>query len=843
MTSIAASAVDGAFWPQLADAVARGLADHGAMPRDAVVLLPHAGLLGVARAAFAARGGWQARIETVDTLAASLAPPATPAPGMLTGDRIADRLLGAALLRGVDLGDIAVERSARALRAVTATFVDTAHALQAASARQPPQARAAWWEGLRCSLPPGAGPGRAERRLARMALEWAAAADAPASDLLRGLRPSAWIVVSAGGVDSSAFLPADAAAVLHLDADADPTRPFDTAAALAPPSCGVADSLETEASAAAMAVIHALDDGAASIALIAQDRLVVRRIRALLERAGVATDDESGWALSTTRAAARLMAWLQAALPGAGRDICIEALRAEATSPHVVNALEAAWRRDSVPGAQALAVEDERRQRIAAWQPARVRPLAQWLRSLRAAAPRLIDSLAADAAGRQVLDMLGLTDAPALPWDAVAQSTRLDLAHFIAWVDDTLEGSTWRPTTAAAAPVTIVPLARAPLRPFDAIVFPGCDARHLGGGDGAPGWLNAAVAREFGVADAQQQRLRQMLAFAQVLRAPRLTLLRRAHEAGEALAPSPWLERALLARRRLGTALPQQQAVSLPRQRVARQPVARPAPAMGQALPPRLAATTVQSLRDCPYQFFSRTALGLRPSDELDAELDNSDYGRWVHGLLWRFHAARSGSDDLAELMAAAFAEREQLALDAASLLPYRAAFDHFAARYLAWLHEHERGGWRFADGEVERARTPAELGGVELRGILDRIDVDADGTPLLIDYKTGQRDKLAQRVRHPLEDPQLAFYAALLAAADLPAPRAFYLVLHERKLPEAIEHPDVASSAALLVEGLAADLDALRQGAGAPALGEGDVCRWCEARGLCRRDHWTAQA
>jgi len=78
-----------------------------------------------------------------------------------------------------------------------------------------------------------------------------------------------------------------------------------------------------------------------------------------------------------------------------------------------------------------------------------------------------------------------------------------------------------------------------------------------------------------------------------------------------------------------------------------------------------------------------------------------------------------------------------------------------------------------------------------------------------------------------------------LLAEESSPAARAFYLALPERKPPEAIEHEDVARSATLLVDGLAADLRALRHGAGAPALGEGEVCRYCEARGLCRRDHW----
>jgi ATP-dependent helicase/nuclease subunit B len=838
MTSIASAAIDGAFWPVVADTVLQGLAGQGAAPRDAVVVLPHAGLLGVARAAFAARGGWQPRIETPATLAASLAPPIAAEPGMLSGDRVADRLVAATLLRGVG----PAVRDPRAQRALVAAFVETALALHQASARQPPEARAAWWQALRQALPPGAGPGATERRLARMALEWAAAAEAPASDVLRSLRPSAWIVVGAAGQDSTALLPADAERVLHLDADGDGARPFDAAAHLSPPRCLVAADLEEEAQAAAIAVVQALDDGATSIALIAQDRLVVRRIRALLERAGVAVDDDSGWTLSTTRAAARLMAWLRAAEPGAGRDACIEALRAENAAPHAVDALEAAWRRERAPAPHALALDDEHANRVAAWQPAQPRTLTQWLHSLREAAPRLIDALAADAAGRQVLDVLALTDAPDVPWQAIAQTTRMDLAQFIAWADETLEDSAWRPTALPATRVAIVPLARAALRPFDAIVFPGCDAQHLGGGQAEPGLLPAAVAREFGVAAFEQRREQQALAFALLLRAPRVVLLRRRHHEGEALAPSPLLERALLARRRLNAAVPDETIVTLPRRRIATQLQTRPAPSMDQALPARLSATTAQALRDCPYRFFAKVGLGLIEADELDAALDNRGYGRWMHGLLHRFHAMRSGNDDLRELTQAADAEQAALGLDDAALLPYRVAFDHFAVQYLAWLQGHEADGWRFAGGEVEQQRAPPALNGIELYGRLDRIDRNADGAALLIDYKTGAAAKLAQRVAAPLEDTQLAFYAALLNDEATP-PRALYLALSERKPPQAIEHKDVASSAALLVEGLAADMAALREGAGAPALGEGEVCEHCEARGLCRRDHWQVGA
>jgi ATP-dependent helicase/nuclease subunit B len=838
MTFIASEAIDGAFWPQVADAAGRWLDGQGACARDAVVLVPHAGLLGAARHAFAARGGWQPRIETVATLAASLTPPPETAAGLLSGDRIADRLCAAALLtsslRNADIDP-------RAAAAIVASFVQTALALHDAASCQPPAARTAWWDALRAALPAQAGPGATERQWARMAVEWAAAAPAPATDALRALQPSAWIVVRAGGIDPGAWLPSGAAPMLVLDADSDPAQPFEAASQLPPPRCLVAAGVEDEAQAACVAIVEALDRVSGPVALIAQDRLVVRRIRALLERVGVALDDDTGWTLSTTRAAAGLMAWLRAARPDAGRDAVVEALRAERAAGSAINALEISWRRARAPEPWALAVEDDRQRRVEAWQPRQSRSLAGWLGSLRAAAPGLMDALAADPAGRQVLDVLGLTESfEDVPWSAAAHQTHFTLAQFSAWVDDTLEASAWRPTPPPGVRVVAVPLARAVLRPFAAIVFPGCDARHLGAAEPAPGLLPASVAQDFGVAGGEQRRARERLAFAQVLRAPQLTLLRRTYDAGEAMAASPLLERALLARRRAGTALPRVEPVVLPRVPVPVQPLTRPAPVMADALPATLSATRVQALRDCPYRFFTGSALGLSESEELDDDIESRDFGNWMHGVLLRFHAQRSGRDDHGELMAAADAEQAERGLDAAGLLPFRAGFDRFAESYLAWLAAHEQAGWRFVAGEVEHVVAPPALDGVVLKGRIDRFDTGAQGATLLIDYKTGSADKLRKRVREPLEDTQLAFYAALLPrAASAPPPRACYLALSERKPPAAVPHEDVAASAAALVAGLADDLRALRQGHGAPALGEGDVCRWCDVRGLCRRDHW----
>jgi ATP-dependent helicase/nuclease subunit B len=45
------------------------------------------------------------------------------------------------------------------------------------------------------------------------------------------------------------------------------------------------------------------------------------------------------------------------------------------------------------------------------------------------------------------------------------------------------------------------------------------------------------------------------------------------------------------------------------------------------------------------------------------------------------------------------------------------------------------------------------------------------------------------------------------------------------------------------LVQGVTKDMSRIWQGHAMPALGEGPVCDYCEVRGLCRKDHWAADA
>lgn len=88
---------------------------------------------------------------------------------------------------------------------------------------------------------------------------------------------------------------------------------------------------EAEAEAVAAQVFAWLGEGLRRIALIAEDRLTARRVRALLERQQVLASDETGWKLTTTRAAASIDALLENVAANAYHLDLLDLLK----SPHV----------------------------------------------------------------------------------------------------------------------------------------------------------------------------------------------------------------------------------------------------------------------------------------------------------------------------------------------------------------------------------------------------------------------------------------------------------------------------------------------------------------------------
>lgn len=878
MTKIFLWSERGDPWSAAVASAVRWADDGGVALRDAVFLVPFAQHLPLARAAWAARGDrWMPRVDTTQTLARSLAPASAPTGDDLRFDVALDTLTARRLLRSQSAFAGWLRRDPRAFDQAAQTLAQTAQSIARALATVPPAQRETSKVAGRQVLGVVGGIGSTERHLARIAFEWAAAQPAPATDVLFAWQPSAWIVVQAGGGDPllQQLLGSAAVPTLWIDADPPGDDPIQAVAPRAHVQVQVCGGFEDEAQRAAAQVLLDLSTHGAPVALIAQDRLLARRVHALLARQGVPVHDETGWTLSTTRAAAGVMALLRMASAVATVDEVLDAIKAwPATAAPSSGAgaramLEAVLRRRQWARPSAVDVQQLPASAAALWnqaaeaaEPLRgagAQTLAAWSLRLSQALQisGLADALAEDDAGLQVWAALRLNHAD--PWGGPAET--LTLAEYARWVDAALEHASYVPAAPEAASVVVMPAARAMLRPFAAVVWPGADEKQLGAVASPHPLLSDAEAQALGLQTAAQRRDRDLLAFAHALSHAPTTLLRRTDDDGASLSASPWLARIVAAQRgdRGSDGGSDDAAAADPRtvRELPSAPVARPLPRAPGLLPERLSASACEALRSCPYRFFALRMLGLQTAEELDGDMEKRDYGTWLHAVLHQFHRARptprTPDADAAALAAAAAEQQAVLGWADADFLPFAATFARLVPRYVEWLQGRDRQGAQWLDGERDWTVHPEAWQGIAMHGVIDRIDSvpggsGADGTgPVtqLIDYKTGSTAGLREKIRQPQEDTQLPFYAALAieqgrAAGEMGPLDAMYLALDDAKAIVEIRHPDVADSAQALVAGLGHDLQRLRQGAALPALGAGSACEHCDARGLCRRDHWA---
>jgi ATP-dependent helicase/nuclease subunit B len=826
--------------------LAHALQVRGVHPAEAVVLLPYAQLIQQARQAWAAQAGdtfFVPRFETTMNWASSLGGTLglyTPSGDDLRMDVAVDMLTAASLL---GRSGLASQQDALAGR-----LVDAAWSLGRVAAAVLPAERQAWSERLAEALGVGLdSPVLAlEAAVGRIALAWAAASSY-ASDRLFQTQPALFAVLEGFQAE-----PLAEALKLHFDGRAISlsfyTPPLQVLPPAAPASLHAALDAEDEAERAAACVLAHLAQGHSPVALIAQDRFLTRRVSAMLERQGIAMRDETGWKLSTTRAAAGLMGLLRAMPWDASSDAVIDWLKnVPAFTVNAVTTLEAALRKAGVrawrelpaapisplspfAGSQAL-MESVNALRAGF---VRARPLSEWLLDLRAAlrAAGQWQALALDEAGQTVLDVLRLHDGAEVEFETAPGMT---LREFTSWINQTLEAENFSPAHPPAEQVVILPLQQLLGRPMQAVVFPGCDEIRLPVSPEPPGQWTPSQRALLGLPsrDALAGAARQAWGYA--LQAPKLDLLWRTSESGEHLMPSGFVQELLL-----DHALPLAPDARQTRA-VAAQPTPQPQPS-GEALPlAKLSASAYEDLRRCPYRFFALRQLKLQEPDELESELGKRDFGNWLHSLLGYFHDALKEAPApemtarVAMINLAAGQATQALGLSDSEFLPFAAAWPGVRDGYLAWLAGHEATGAVFDAAETWRE---ISLGALTLVGKLDRIDRDANGQTLLIDYKTEPRSTTAERIKGGQEDTQLAFYAALMPDDTL---AAAYVNLGEKEPTRTYEQPDIVALRDALIDSILSDMTRIGEGAALPALGEGKACDYCAARGLCRKDFWTA--
>jgi len=823
--------------------IAAHMGTRSAHPARTVVLLPYAQLMPLAARLWAQAhpDGFAPRFETTQNWSRSLGG-FTPAATDISFDAALDVLTARAMLERTGLGAQA--------EAATPLLLEAAQQLGVLAAAVPPAERAAWGARARSAALTGmdAGALALEAAVAQLAVAWAANSSY-ASDVLfepRVIEATDCLIALQGFQPDP--LPAALQAVwgarmavLSLDGE--------LAQADVIPAFHKTRDAQDEAQRAAACVLQHVNAGRTPVALVTIDRALTRRVRAMLDSCGLQIRDETGWKLSTSRAGAHVMGALRACGWSAASDAVLDWLKnAPAFDAAAVRQLEAQLRRQplrewrGVPGAL-----DTREQPALAALLAEIealrdnlqrpRTLPQWLLALRELLQRSGQwaLLQDDVAGDTVLATLRLSERGiALSADALWARRRLSLTDFTRWADQALEAASFTPEYPPQEQVVILPLAQLLGRPFGAVVLPGCDEVRLNPSPEPPGLWTAAQRAALGLPTREALEAALRVAWQHALCTPQVDLLWRAgDDGGEPLLPSP-LVQALHFQVGDGQAAdPRAQREVIP------QPLARPMPTAPQLDVARLSASAYSDLRHCPYRFFALRQLGLKEAEELEVELDKRDFGLWLHAVLQAFHeqlktvvqadaAARRALID-----AAATQVTQSMHLAEEEFLPFQAAWPRVREGYLEWLAGHEAEGLHFEEGERWQEQP---LGTLTLVGRLDRIDQTGNGEVMVIDYKTESPTVTAKRIKEPFEDTQLAFYAALQPHDTL---RAAYVNVSEKEGSKTFEQNDVVAVRDALIEGIAHDLQQIASGAPLPALGEGDACEFCAARGLCRKDFW----
>ncbi len=787
--------------------------------------------------------------------------------GDISFEMAQDVLKAAQLLKTAKL-DVFAGLDATQQELITTRLVEATHQLATSAAAIHPQKRMAWADGMRRDVFGGiVSPTFAnESSIAQLALYWAStsgyASDVLFDDAVAKSQTDYLFVLEGLQRD-----PLARALMLYWG---------ETTAFLSPPNTELPENLtgitlypakdaHEEAQLAAACVLRHIEAGRIPVALAATDRALTRRIRAMLATQNVQVRDENGWILSTTRAAAKLMAYLKACAWNASTDVVLDFLKnsdAKIIDADELAALEKAVRKAnraswsswvaliSLDAEQAVLQATTQKIESARTGLQSPRILSAWLLALRTAlgGSGLLQVLQDDLAGVKVLEVLRI-DINSM--QNFQSSDRWSLSEFTAWVNTALESTSYKPPYPDQAQVAILPMSQLLARPFAAAVLAGCDEARFDPSPMLPGQWSPTERLALGLITRDEQDAATRAAWHIALQTPVCDVLwRKSETTGEPVLPSSLVQSLQLTLKLKSKMNQAEKVITEPRikQAIEPNPTPRPQPNGSQLPVTRLSASGYSKLRTCPYQFFALQQLGLKEDDELIEALDKREFGLWLHAVLSHFHEHLKKSSEIDKTMDVAgvsiaykamlnIAKTEVTAaqnIPEDAFLPWEATWPKLRDGYVDWLIGHQAEGWTFDQAEVWRELSIGNFG-LKLVGQLDRIDVQKDAV-MVLDYKTESTSNTAKRLKNPLEDVQLAFYAALVGADPI---EAAYVNISEKE-SKIYAQADIDHGRSSLIEGILDDMQSISEGKPLPALGEGAACDYCAARGLCRKDFWV---
>ncbi len=651
-----------------------------------------------------------------------------------------------------------------------------------------------------------------------------------------------------------------------------------------------ADSAEREAQAIDLQVRRWWLAGHRDIGIVTEDRRLARRVRALLERAGIRLQDTSGWALSTTSAGAALERWLESVEEDFAHLPLLDLLKSAFVFPE----RDSAWLQGATFRLEQDIMLHEnvgrgieryrrhmqfRRQRLG-WPDTGIDELLDALQS--AAAPltalvnlkthaptTLLDALESSLAKVGMTQRFATDPAGTLILEQISRMRaaldgcrlRMTWREFRAWLGRQLETSNFRPHTAADG-VQLLGLAQSRLCRFDALVIGGADREHLPRHRQDSPFFNDAVRRELSLTTGHEHVQLQLHHFRRLLEAaPTVLITHCGTRDGNEQLPGPWVQLLSsfhrlaygreLSDNDLGALTGRSDTMIADRQADLPAPRGMPAPAMPMSLlPDAISASSYQQLVNCPYQFFAAAGLKLRPADAVREALQKDEYGEKVHRILQAFHggharlpgpytgtftaAGRVAASELLEQIS-----RQEFAANIEDNFLHRSWLTQWLAvipAYIDWQIEREL-QWRVL--HVEAGQKRKLLGDtLTIAGRIDRIDAGPDGIAI-IDYKTGNTPGKDDVLNG--ESVQLPFYGLL---ADVVPHRAEFLKLGDDrngvKSAAALEGAELDDTVRHNKQRLTDTWQALQAGAPLPAWGDDRTCARCPMQGVCRRQAWA---
>lgn len=621
------------------------------------------------------------------------------------------------------------------------------------------------------------------------------------------------------GVVSTALLPARATQLWPVSRP-DPDK---IARAMEGVDLIEADSEREEAAAIAAAMRLAAEDAHARVALVTPDRNIARRVSVELRRYGMEANDSGGVPLATMQPATLLTLLLDAVMQP-GDPVALTALlshplarfgMAESQVGHAAGVLERHALRGSIgevdiAGLTALidaAINPDARH-VPAWRRRISEEDLELARRLAANVERMVAPLAGrfvrygedgGLTGRMpvadwaretvtVLEAIAEDDETGLAglWtgeagealvrlfsDVMASRSALE-ATGAEWADIVaalLSGETVKPRVGVHPRIFVWGTLEARLQEVDTLVLAGLNEGSWPGQATNDAFLSRAMKLELGLEPPERRIGLAAHDFQMGLGAPHVVLARATRAGKTPTIASRWLQRLLVVAGDDAAGAMRRRGQSYIRiageadRRPSRPLSVRPAPRPPQRVQPAsYSFSEVRTLRRDPYAIYARRVLRLDPLEPLIRDPGVAERGTLYHAILERFtaHLADPTAPQAAAIMKTlADAAFEEASLPRHVAVLWRPRFDRVAELFLDWERSRDDGVvLRHAE---RRARMEVPGTGIVLTGLADRIDMLADGSAAIIDYKTGVSP--SRREARAMLDPQLPLEAAALAA------------------------------------------------------------------------------